>query len=365
MAKLYPNLCYVAPTHDVAINLKERAKGMGINIESSTYHKVFGFGAYDNYPRNKFDGFVLDECSMVSAESLGKMISLTQDNQNFIMAGDFGQLTPVDGTSIYDSFNNKKAPVYEKFDIIELTENWRQKEDPEFFNLCQSLRADNGPLSPDEAKVIIDKLNTRVSPNIGGVKNDTLDDIHICGINAQVDEVNSKYSFIVGAKIMCNETIKTKEGIVPNGKVGILKEINDKYLKIDFGFQELCKFENTLNKCRSSKSKNKKRFSLAHGLTIHKAQGKTIKRNVIINPTRLFSKNHLYVALTRATNFESIHLTSELELDVFCKTVNVIVDESYRENEEDEFYNEEDEIDANEFDENDYERDYDDDWEDY
>ena len=58
-------------------------------------------------------------------------------------------------------------------------------------------------------------------------------------------------------------------------------------------------------------------------MTIHKAQGKTFKRNVIINPTRLFSRNHLYVALTRATSFTSIYLTSPITFGQFCRTVYV------------------------------------------
>ena len=67
----------------------------------------------------------------------------------------------------------------------------------------------------------------------------------------------------------------------------------------------------------------KPRFTPAYALTIHKAQGKTIKINEIINPTRLFAENHLYVALTRATEFSSVFLTEPMSYKTFCKTVNV------------------------------------------
>ena len=58
-------------------------------------------------------------------------------------------------------------------------------------------------------------------------------------------------------------------------------------------------------------------------MTIHKAQGKTLKRHVIINPSRLFAKNHLYVALTRATSFSNVFFTEKMTYDVFSKTVLV------------------------------------------
>ncbi len=70
--------------------------------------------------------------------------------------------------------------------------------------------------------------------------------------------------------------------------------------------------------------KSTSNFTPAHGLTVHKAQGKTIKRNVIINPSRLFSKNHLYVALTRAVKFSNVYFTEPITLNVFKRTVNVV-----------------------------------------
>ena len=59
-------------------------------------------------------------------------------------------------------------------------------------------------------------------------------------------------------------------------------------------------------------------------LTVHKSQGKTLTRNVIIDPTRLFERNHLYVALTRATMFTNIYLTSPITLYQFARSVYVI-----------------------------------------
>ena len=58
--------------------------------------------------------------------------------------------------------------------------------------------------------------------------------------------------------------------------------------------------------------------------TVHKAQGKTMSDNVVINPNSLFEKHHLYVALTRATKFDSIILTEPITMRIFKMTCYVV-----------------------------------------
>jgi ATP-dependent exoDNAse (exonuclease V) alpha subunit len=53
--------------------------------------------------------------------------------------------------------------------------------------------------------------------------------------------------------------------------------------------------------------------TISYGITVHKCQGKTITGKIVINPTRLFAKNHLYVALTRATCLNNIYLTTPIQ----------------------------------------------------
>ena len=65
-------------------------------------------------------------------------------------------------------------------------------------------------------------------------------------------------------------------------------------------------------------------LSLAFALTVHKAQGQTKTGNVVINPSRLFAKNHLYVALTRATSSENVYFTTLMTKRILLKTLNII-----------------------------------------
>lgn len=312
LAKAYPGLMFMAPTHDAVKNLLDRASELNVKINVGTYHKVFGFGCFDRFPRNKYTRFVLDECSMLSAENLMIIMNKLNPTQSLLLAGDFCQLPCIEETPIYDNWTGEKSKEYKKFEIRELTKNFRQQEDPEFFSLCNSLR---GQLTKDKAREILDVLNTRVVATLP--ENEDENDIHICGINTQIDQINQKYELEINCKVICNINCNDNEGnFIPNGSIGRIETISPLRIIWSDGI------ESTFKGVGKTNSK-KPRFTPAYALTIHKAQGKTIKRNVIINPTRLFAKNHLYVALTRATKFSSIFFTEAMSFNTFCKTVNV------------------------------------------
>ena len=332
LAKAYPNLMYTAPTHEAVNNIKLRAKEMGVEINVDTYHRVFGINCRDHFPRKNYTHFILDECSMLSATDLTNILSKLTDNQGLMLSGDFCQLQPIDGEVIYDNWSGECTNKYNQFEKVNLTKNWRQKADKKFFKLCQSLRK---KMSVNSANILIRELNTRVT-DVSMVENDTVDDIHVCGINTQVNCINDKYSLEIGTKVitrsrsravsskLCSATlgetpngagtelrsngVNTREWITKGG-IGVISSVSP--FMIVFNNVEY-EFKSTSN------------FTPAHGLTVHKAQGKTIKRNVIINPSRLFSKNHLYVALTRAVKFSNVYFTEPITLNVFKRTVNVV-----------------------------------------
>ena len=312
LSKAYKSIAFCAPTHGAVKNLIERGNQLGVEINAATYHRVFGINCRDTFQRDRYTHFVLDECSMLSAANLREITSKLNHTQRLVMAGDFWQLPCFNETPIFDNWSGNASEEYEKFEKRELTKNWRQKSDPEFFELCNKLR---NKLTKAEAMEIIDKLNSRVVNNLPDF--DTLDDIYICGINEQVNLINKKYKFEIGCKVICNMTCKDLEGnTVANGDIGIVLSIAP--VRIQWNDNSISTFK-SIGKNKSGRP----RFTPAYSLTVHKAQGRTIKNNVVINPTRLFSKNHLYVALTRATKFSSIYLTKKISFDTFSKTVNV------------------------------------------
>jgi len=96
---------------------------------------------------------------------------------------------------------------------------------------------------------------------------------------------------------------------IPNGRIGIVVQRTENKIHINFEGIGICEFKGKRDE-----------FKPAYALTVHKSQGRTLKGKVVIDPTRLFDKNHLYVALTRASAFQNIYLTAPISLKVFAKT---------------------------------------------
>lgn len=255
-----------APTHQAVHVLGESAK---------TYHSEF------NAKRRKefANIYIIDECSLVDAVSLRNMMSMAPYSR-FIIVGDFRQLPVVEGIPI------NVSEIYTRFRILNLTENYRQKEDSEFFKICNQLR-DINTLTDEQKNNIIDILNTRV---VELPSYDSHDDIYLCGTNDEVDAVNSKFSLVNGAKIRCNKTEKNYY----NGQIGTYQDGN-----VILNNDKIVKYE-------------KSKMSLYYASTVHKAQGSTYRGNVIINPAKLRAENHLYVAITRATKLNNVYFTQPL-----------------------------------------------------
>ena len=319
------DVLYLAPTHDACQVLIERGEKLGIDISEHTltYHRAFGFGCKPFAKLGSYGTIILDECSMINAEDLTKILGCVSDAQELILSGDFGQLSPVAGTPLYS--NGEYHEVFKNFEITELTKNWRQQLDPEFFEICQTLRR---PMTPSEAESVLEKLNARVMKDsgcIGGAKNSGAilpdpDTIQICGVNAQVDAVNAMHAMEVGSRIIMAKTLNdTERRTVANGQIGTIECLEPPTIRFD-GSRNA---EPSIFKCVNPAAWLKNSCKLAYAITIHKAQGKTIANNLVINPTRMFAKNHLYVALTRATELRNIFLTDPITYDVLARTCTI------------------------------------------
>ena len=328
LSNVYKNICYMAPTHDAGVELELRAKQLNVKFDYpvKTYHRVFGIGTkYEQIPNASM--FVFDEASMIPEEHIEIFDTKLRERFNadkpfggkqIVLSGDFWQLPPIKPLKpLYNNWTGEKSKLYSLFTEVELTKNWRQKSDPEFYNLCQALRK---KLSLDEAKNIIETLNTRVAKSNKELMARTLDDMYIAGVNMQCDVVNKKKygnKFLAGTKVICTKTITVQQNKVakkiPNGKVGVVLENKKGSFIVHIPDLGNMKFRGV-----------RQEFKHAYALTIHKSQGKTKKGKVVIDPSRLFEKNHLYVALTRATKFENIYLTAPITMRTFAKTVFVI-----------------------------------------
>jgi len=339
LAQQYANICYTATTHNACSELEMRGKKLNIQIKADTYHRIFGIGTkWPQIPNASI--FVIEEASMLPDEHLTIIDERLREKFNpdksfggkrVILVGDFWQLPVLKPmTALYDPWTDTKTPLYSQFTIQELTENWRQKADPSFYELCQRLR---NKLCKKEAVELIKELNERcVTDEDGDIMvpaAQTMDDMYMAGVNIQCDDMNRlQYGGKqhIGTKIINTKTFlykpKTEEPSshvkIPNGRIGVVV-VNQatagrkgKFI-VNFEGLGLCEFKG-----------NRDEFKPAYAVTVHKAQGRTMKGKVVIDPTRLFDKNHLYVALTRASTLRNVYLTEPISLRVFAKTCFVI-----------------------------------------
>lgn len=337
--KAYPNACVMAPTHEACDVIQKRAIEDGNPFKVHTYHSIFGIGCRSDIPDN-CKLYICDEGSMISTIHL-RQINMTLQKHlgntelfggaTIVLLGDFWQLPPISPMiSLYNNWTGVKDPLYAQFTEIELTINFRQQNDPTFYNDCQTLR---NVLTKDEAMAAIDRLNTRVVEELPSYN--TLDDMYIAGTNEQIDAVNSKCdkNNLTGVKVITIKAVminrlhggtshQTKAEVqarqyhkqtLSKGQILLVTkhDITGLYATqngVEYFFKE---YDDNVLK-------------IAMALTVHKSQGKTLKGNVIIDPSRLFERNQLYVAITRATKFDNIYLTCPITFAQFCKTVRVV-----------------------------------------
>jgi hypothetical protein len=284
----------IAPTNKVADNLTKKG------VPAMTYHRVFGIGCRSEYTMTK--RYMLDECSMVSPLDFELINSKLQSIHKstlpfggctFYIFGDFAQLKPVKEELLTTS------ELYKLFNVLTLTQNWRQKDDPTFYNILHNIREPkicegvNFTISKREAEL----LNSRVKPL---PRYDGIDDLYLCATNERCDKINNKYEWVNGVKIMSNKAFNAtyydnhekKRCRFPKNTIGILQNDNVIIDNIEYKVANI-----------------KQAFDIKIAITIHKAQGITARGNVVVDPVRMWEPAHFYVALSRATKLSNVYFT--------------------------------------------------------
>lgn len=318
---------------------------------------------------------IIDEISMVNAnvmDTLEYVLRISNFTKNaikpfggvkVIMFGDLYQLPPVVGDDVKVRFEktydtpyffsakcfNTKTPLLS----VQLTKVFRQK-DEEFVGLLNNIR-----MGIDIERTI-DKINNRVK--INDKYNE--DAIYITTTNKKCAEVNEMWlkkiktdeltyfgvingkftnnmlpvdtliDLKVGAKVMCMRNIE----VAVNGTIGIVQRMNSNHVvikDIDTGYDIIINRTTWENHGYVAKGGNVEStvqgtynqipLKLAWAITVHKAQGQTIKEIHVDMSTGAFVSGQLYVALSRCVSLDGITLSRPLY------TSDVIVDRNVRE----------------------------------
>lgn len=291
---------------------------------------------------------IIDEVSMLSCELLSKLECIARHVRNnnrpfggiqLFMVGDFAQLAPVvRGTKNIYAFQ-ADCWLGCMGNFVELTEIYRQS-DAEFISILRHAR--DGSMPQDA----IDILNSRISkdpPPRNGVvptklyckKIDVYEqnyrelvklpgesviyeardysDGTVNGEKAlktlcQHLSAPAKLELRVGAQIMITANLSPT---IVNGTRGVVTGCNETSVDVDFvdgdsGTIEVYKWERKDGKLVVA-SRKQIPIMLAWALTIHKSQGSTLDF-LVVDLNGAFACGQAYVALSRATTLDALHL---------------------------------------------------------
>ena len=291
---------------------------------------------------------IIDEASMLSDQLFDKICELFKlihgNNKAFggiqiILVGDMSQLKPVEGDYCFHAGNWDFSGIQ----ILNLTENMRVQNDPEFEKLLKHIRW--GVCTETDFNILESMKNTVFPDYIYPTKlfstNKDVDSINqfelgkliqsgAQTINYPIRYTDNPYKLkrsteyvisnkipeftkiCVGAQIMITRNLDFDNGIV-NGTKGVVVSLNSTsvVIKLVNGKGYSLSYFNHID------PENKIDFKylpivLAWAMTIHKSQGMTIDSLEIDLGSSIFTDGQAYVALSRARNKESV-LISKLK----------------------------------------------------
>ena len=356
------------------------------SVKGITIHSFLGIGTGDldienlirkinkkKLYRNRIletDILIIDEISMMSAElfeKINKICQYIRKNKKIfggiqlILTGDFYQLTPVFNRNIElnngniqdtrliiesDDFNN----TFNKKNIIVLTENFRQKNDPLFINILSRIR--DGTFTEDDVNIIKNRLN------IQDIKGNP---VHIVSTNKKAQNINdtnllkikenSKYFDVIynnnstvfserekeiidlltkelsfqfkqkgiekiqlkkNSRVMLIKNIDVTIGLV-NGSLGTIHDfsISDYPIVLfDNGEKiEITPLTWDLELDNIIVTATQIPLMLSYAITTHKSQSLSLD-SAILDLGDCFTEGQCYVALSRVRNLEGIYLKS-------------------------------------------------------
>ena len=339
------------------------------NVNGITIHQVLKIHAYSaNVPIVNFseipkntDTIIVDEISMCRCDLFDSLVfsivkSCEQYNKKIqlLVIGDFYQLPPVltshDKRILDDIYEKDILSGYAfmgvtwdfcNFKYIELLESQRQTK-RDFIDACNKLRVGDS--------TSIDYFNEHCAKDEDTFSKDNV--IYISSYKKEIEEINAKIKsdtksypvmFTINDKgddscyefDMENEKLSNKKGHYYNGMMGtfIKKHIcaNDEeyaiiriskngiYLAVKKRIHIIPYLMDILEdeyKIRY-REEMKYPFEKAYAITIHKSQGMTLDKIVLL--PKNFTNGQLYVALTRCKEVTDIYLNTELTIeDIKC-----------------------------------------------
>ena len=234
------------------------------------------------------------------------MIKKIKPEIKYIISGDYNQLKPVnDRISQYTDYGNSPC-LFElaDFNKIQLTKCRRAND--KLYNLIQFKNIPN--LKPSDFNETKEYIN----------------DINICFTNKKRKEINDikKKELNVkkhwkGLKLDALKYDKRTQDVILNKDVPIISKVNSEDMNlinnqrfiIDTIGPLQMTIQDDLGNTRNIYNNDfQKYFLVAYATTIHSAQGLSIGENYTIHEWNRLDERLKYVSLSRARNYENIHI---------------------------------------------------------
>ena len=295
------------------------------------------------------DVLVIDEASMLSAELFEKinqvlcavrMSPLFFGGIQVIMSADFLQATPVFNKFKTDKRLLIESPLFlKKFSksCIVLTENFRQRGNPEFIDLLMRLREglhtekDIGvltkrlgisPSGPEPVHLVpMNALASDINKRrMGSINRQPVEYVMRCSGNADLKHDLSSQFKAKGAdilhlketaRVMLTRNIDTENGLV-NGACGTITSFVNglPFVHFDHGIDHLVDyFEFKLEVDGKNGIVKQIPLQVAYASTIHKSQSLSLD-SAILDLKGCFCEHQVYVALSRVKTLDGVFLKS-------------------------------------------------------
>jgi len=307
---------------------------------------------------------IIDEISMVRADTFDKIdriLKVLNDTdkpfggKQMLVFGDLFQLPPVVNTAEKKFLTDTYGGIYffhssafkaGRFGYFELHKNHRQESDTEFFDILNAIREGN------RTQENLDVLNTRISSeskydrfttlvpkraDADAINNQHLDDLELEVYTYEAKVLLDKLHLGKGdilKNFPISQTLRLCKGALimmvandpehrwVNGTMGIVNGFaaDSIFVSIEGKTYEVLPTEFTQQEVTVENGKMvytdvltvlQYPIVLAYAITIHKSQGQTFK-NVVCDVKRCFADGQAYVALSRCTSLEGLHLKSEV-----------------------------------------------------
>ena len=288
-------------------------------INGKTIHKFVNASSRKSLTDKKIDYCFIDEISMVAEQFYKFFIVMKriQPNIKFIVAGDFEQLLPVNDRINIDDYKTSPA-LHELCDGNRIQLSKCRRANKELFDLCDPKTIPNLKTS----KFIKANRNHLYMNNIAFTNKRRIE-VNKIMMNRFIDAANLK-ARQQKKKIVKPLELSAKNGDVHSQNVKLLRGmpiiaimgnkkhdiLNNEMFTIDKIKDDIITIsrETHTEKIELTSKEFINIFYVAFCITCHKSQGQTFEKEYCIHEWTKFDSRLKYVALSRATEKENIHI---------------------------------------------------------